>query len=149
MGNPKEHYLSAYTLFDLKAMIKAIYALLLISLVLMFGCQKNPYKQGETLYKFHCESCHMADGSGLASLIPPLNSSILTLSDPEKLVCLIRTGLPVNEKTGQRMPQNTTLNDVEMTNLVNFLGFKYSKSPQTVQVQDVNNWMLNCQSNER
>ena len=117
----------------------------LVFLLLMTGCKENPYRQGETLYRFHCESCHMEDGSGLVNLIPSLDKSKLTLSDPEKLVCLIRKGLPLNVKTGQKMPSNTTLNDVEMTNLINYLGYKYSSSTQTVQVQEVKKWMGNCQ----
>jgi rRNA maturation endonuclease Nob1 len=87
----------------------------------------------------------MEDGSGLVNLIPSLDKSKLTLSNPEKLVCLIRKGLPLNVKTGQKMPSNTVLNDVEMTNLINFLGFKYTSFTQTVQVQEVKKWMANCQ----
>jgi len=76
------------------------------------GCQPEPYSQGEVLYKYHCENCHMEDGSGLGKLIPPLDSSRLTLSDPVKLVCLIRNGLPVNKLTGQQMPANLKLNEI-------------------------------------
>ena len=117
----------------------------LVLLLLIAGCKGNPYRQGETLYRFHCESCHMEDGSGLVNLIPSLDKSKLTLSNPQKLVCLITEGLPLNVKTGQKMPSNTLLNDVEMTNLINFLGFKYSSFTQTVQVQEVKKWMVNCQ----
>ena len=110
------------------------------------GCQKNPYSQGQVLYTYHCENCHMADGSGLAKLIPHLDSSRLTLSDPAKLVCLIRKGLPKNPETGQEMPANRELNEVELANLINFLGYKYGDSPQTVMVEDVKNMLAGCQS---
>lgn len=111
------------------------------------GCKGNPYRQGQVLYSTHCENCHMVDGSGLGKLIPSLDASKLTLSDPAKLVCLIRKGLPVNKQTGQQMHANTVLNDVEMTNLINFLGSKYSSNPQTVQVEAVKMWMDACQTN--
>lgn len=124
---------------------KGFYYFILLLLLWMGGCNQHPYPQGETLYRFHCESCHMQDGSGLAHLIPALDESKLLLSDPEKLVCLIRKGLPVNVKTGQKMPPNTGLNDVEMTNLVNFLGYKYGAFDQTVQAMEVKMWMGNCQ----
>ncbi len=110
------------------------------------GCQPEPYSQGEVLYKYHCENCHMEDGSGLGKLIPHLDSSKLTLSDPVKLVCLIRNGMPVNKLTGQQMPANRKLNEVEMTNLVNFLGSKYAANPQTVIVPDVKKMLAGCQT---
>jgi mono/diheme cytochrome c family protein len=110
------------------------------------GCRETPYRQGQDLYIIHCEHCHMKDGSGLAKLIPALDASKLTLSDPGKLVCLIRKGLPVNQQTGQQMPPNTSLNDVEMTNLINFLGSKYSSNTQTVQVKAVKKLLGACQT---
>lgn len=110
------------------------------------GCQPEPYSQGEVLYKYHCENCHMEDGSGLGKLIPHLDSSKLTLSDPAKLVCLIRNGLPVNKLTGQQMPANRKMNEVEMTNLVNFLGSKYASNPQTVIVPEVKKMLSGCQT---
>lgn len=110
------------------------------------SCRPETYSQGEALYKYHCENCHMEDGSGLGKLIPPLDSSRLTLSDPVKLVCLIRKGLPVNKLTGQQMPANLKLNEVEMTNLVNFLGSKYASNPQTVIVPEVKKMLAGCQT---
>jgi hypothetical protein len=88
----------------------------------------------------------MEDGSGLAKLIPPLDKSRLTLSSPEKLVCLIHNGLPVNQLTGQQMPANTILNEVEMTNLINYLGAKYALKPQTVQAPEVKKMLAGCQT---
>jgi hypothetical protein len=88
----------------------------------------------------------MDDGSGLGKLIPSLDSSRLTLSDPQKLLCLIRNGLPVNPATGQEMPANLTLNEVELTNLINFLGDRYGLEPQVVQVDQVKKMLAGCHS---
>ena len=119
-----------------------------MALALLGSCKKNPYPQGEVLYRYHCENCHMADGSGLVRLIPHLDSSKLTLSDPAKLVCLIRLGLPKNPETGQEMPPNNDLSEVELTNLINFLGFRYGDDPQTVMVDEVKKMLAGCQSVE-
>jgi mono/diheme cytochrome c family protein len=111
-----------------------------------WGCQENPYSQGQVIYNYYCGNCHMEDGSGLGKLIPSLDSSRLTLSDPQKLVCLILKGLPVNPETGQSMPANTALNEVELTNLINFLGDKYAFTPQAVQVEEVKKMLAGCHS---
>lgn len=117
---------------------------LLFSLVL--GCKSQPYTQGQAIYSFNCGGCHMEDGSGLAALIPPLDSARLTLSDPAKLVCLIRNGLPINTLTGQTMPANTTMTDVELANLINFLGVEYGFNPQTIKVTEIKKMLAACQS---
>jgi hypothetical protein len=88
----------------------------------------------------------MDDGSGLAALIPPLDSSRLTLSDPSKLVCLIHNGLPVNTLTGQQMPANNSMTDVEMANLINYLGAEYGLNPQTIKVTEIKKMLAACQS---
>jgi cytochrome c551 len=120
--------------------------LVLIVAAFQQGCHKETYSQGEILYRIHCENCHMEDGSGLGRLIPPLDSSRLTLSDPEKLICLIRNGKPANPLTGQKMPANAKINEVELTNLVNFLGSRYASNPQTVQVPEVKKMLSGCQT---
>ena len=111
-------------------------------------CQKNPYKQGKNLYTYHCENCHMADGSGLAELIPPLVSSKFIPDTTGKLICLIRQGQPFNDQTRQQMPPNGLLNDVELANLVNYLQTKYGTQDKAVRVQDVKRWLAGCQSIE-
>jgi len=119
---------------------------MLTGFLMVSGCQRHPYSQGEQIYKYNCANCHMDDGSGLAKLIPSLDKSRLTLSEPAKLVCLIRKGLPVNKLTGQEMPPNTTLNEVELTNLINYLGSKYALKPQTVQAPEVKKMLAGCQT---
>jgi hypothetical protein len=44
------------------------------------------------------------------------------------------------------MPANTILNEVEMTNLINFLGSKYALKPQTVQAPEVKKMLAGCQT---
>lgn len=126
--------------------ISSLILLLLAGSLSFIGCERHPYSQGEIIYKYNCANCHMDDGSGLAKLIPSLDKSRLTLSEPAKLVCLIRNGLPVNKLTGQEMPPNTILNEVELTNLINYLGSKYALKPQTVQAPEVKKMLAGCQT---
>jgi mono/diheme cytochrome c family protein len=126
-----------------------LWAVLLGGLFLFYACQPNPYRQGKDLYDFHCAGCHSADGSGLAKLIPALDTTKLKLREPQELVCLIRNGLPFDSLTRQQMPSNKAINEVEMTNLVNFLGSKYIHSAQVVRVEDVQRMYTACQSWKR
>ena len=125
--------------------MKNINKLFVVSCLLSFimGCQPDPYRQGRVIYENHCENCHMEDGSGLEALIPSLSQSKV-LNDPQKMVCLVRKGIPLNAHTGQEMPPNPILNEVELTNLLNYLGNMYSSKNKVVKVSDVHNWLANC-----
>lgn len=90
----------------------------------------------------------MEDGTGLAKLIPSLASSDLFRTSPDQLICLIRNGLDKNEATGQQMPENTSLNEVEMANLVNYLRQIYSTGSVAVRTQDVKTYFANCKGTD-
>ncbi len=86
----------------------------------------------------------MEDGSGLVKLIPSLAKSELLRSTPDCLICLIRHGLDKNELTGQQMPANTKLNEVEIANLVNYLRQEYAPGSEAVKTSEVKNYLTNC-----
>lgn len=90
----------------------------------------------------------MEDGSGLVKLIPSLSSSGLFRSTPECLVCLIRNGLEKNEVTGQQMPANTRLNDVELANLINYLRQEYASIKVAVTTDEINSCLAHCKAEE-
>ena len=90
----------------------------------------------------------MEDGTGLAKIIPSLGSSELLRKSPEGLICLIRNGMPKNEVTGQQMPGNTSLNEVEMANLVNYLRENYLAGAEAVKTQDVKTCLDNCKAGD-
>ena len=117
-------------------------------LILLLGitqCQPDPYREGRFLYQRHCENCHMEDGSGLSGLIPSLKNSKVVTSEPASLLCIIRNGIKKNPTTGQEMPANTQLNDVELTNLINYLRSLYTIKADAIKVSEVNEWMMLCQ----
>src|SRR6187401_3147359 len=123
--------------------------LVMAGFFLVYACQPNPYRQGKILYNTQCAGCHSEDGSGLAKLIPALDSTKLKLRQPQELVCLIRNGLPFDSLTRQQMPANKVINEVEMTNLINYLGSRYIGSPQVVRVEEVQEMYNACQSWKR
>lgn len=88
----------------------------------------------------------MEDGSGLSALIPSLQTSSIIKGQPSALACLIRHGLPKNHTTGQQMPANTAMNDVELTNLINYLRDAYLEKPVAVKVAEVHQWLEDCRA---
>ena len=86
----------------------------------------------------------MEDGSGLKRLIPSLENSSLIESSPDSLICLIRNGIAKNPLTGQEMPPNKTLNEVEMTNIVNYLRSFLTNQRAAIKVSDVREMLGKC-----
>jgi hypothetical protein len=89
----------------------------------------------------------MEDGSGLAKLIPSLQTSNIIRSSPDRLICLIRRGIPKNESTGQEMLPNTELNEVELANLVNYLQQLYTPGAKAVKTVEVTEYLKHCTAN--
>ena len=52
--------------------MKPVKTLMFAILLLFLNSCNNTFKQGEVLYKNNCANCHMLNGEGLQSLIPPL-----------------------------------------------------------------------------
>jgi len=86
----------------------------------------------------------MEDGSGLPGLIPSLESYSWDV-ETDSLVCLIRNGLPQNPATGQSMPPNQMINEVEIANLLNYLRSLYSKNASPITVKEVQTSSESCQ----
>jgi len=86
----------------------------------------------------------MEDGSGLKRLIPSLEKSSVIETSPERLICLIRNGVPKNPETGQEMPPNKSLNEVEMTNIVNYLRNFLTHHRQAIKVSEVKEMLGRC-----
>lgn len=120
----------------------------IIAITICFACKSNPYKQGKVLYDFHCGGCHSEDGSGLAQLIPALDTTSEYFHHAGKLVCLIRIGLPLNKSTGQLMPPNTALSETELTNLINYLGYRFQGKEQWVNFNEIRGLAASCQSSD-
>lgn len=119
---------------------------LAIGTAFMSGCRKNPYIQGERIYIALCSNCHMDDGSGLAKLIPPLTPERLTLDQPQRIICLIKNGLPRNPLTNQQMPAHPEMSVTEMTNLINYLGHVHEGRRQAITLDKVIRLEAACQT---
>jgi glucose/arabinose dehydrogenase len=80
---------------------------------------------GATIYREVCALCHMADGSGVPNLQPPLTKQGLLSGDPVTLMRLVLYGpdavLPKNRPKYQNpMPELSSLTDQEIAAVLNY-----------------------------
>ena len=80
---------------------------------------------GEALFAGTCSVCHQADGSGLATVFPPLAGADFLLADSTRAIDVVLNGLvgPVTvngERYDSVMPPMSQLNDDEIANIVTY-----------------------------
>lgn len=126
--------------------MKLIAGMMLIS-ILIVGCYDTPYVQGERIYTAKCQNCHMEDGSGLKSLIKPINKSHYLGSN--EIVCIIRSGIldTIRSSTAYlplEMPAFKKLTNAEIANLVNFINKKWGKDFKEKTILEIDNAIKAC-----
>lgn len=113
------------------------------------GCSEHPYQQGQILYENFCSNCHMADGSGLEGLIPPLAGADYLRDNQSSLACLIRYGIKdtiiVNGKTySNPMEGIPNLTEFEITNIINYINQAWGHQLGTVIASDTQKQLDDC-----
>ena len=112
-------------------------------ILFLTSCADNPYAKGKLVYDKMCASCHMEDGSGLVGNIPSLNKAPI-FGDIQKVVCIIRNGKAVDSTKALAMPQFDLLSDLELANLINYLGHTYGNDNQYMP-SEINKMEANCE----
>jgi len=123
----------------------------MLSIICSFqvACNSNPYVQGARIYENNCANCHMENGEGLRSLIPPIAASDYYLKNYTKLPCIILNGQ--NEKIivngieyHEVMPALKLMTAAEMTNLINYMNHRWYADKQVERVDSIAQRMENC-----
>jgi mono/diheme cytochrome c family protein len=123
--------------------------LILFFILILSSCQQNPHADGERLYRQHCANCHGNQGEGLGALIPPLAQADYLKQHWETTPCLIKNGLNdtivVNGKMyDQPMPVNAKLSDIEIANILNFIGNSWGNQLPIQQLNNVRTQLGKC-----
>lgn len=89
---------------------------------------------GEKLFQQNCATCHMADGSGVPFLQPPIKGSAwISSPDPQLLLSLILRGSAVLGEAAQAfendMAPQDHLTDAEIAALTTFVRGKFASPP--------------------
>lgn len=98
----------------------------IVFLLVSAACDYKPVNQGARLYKQHCASCHMDDGTGLEKLFPTLAKADFVVEHSAQLPCIIRHGISMPMVVNgidyeAPMPGNAVLTEVEIANLVGYI----------------------------
>lgn len=126
----------------------SIYAIFLVLSLIVISCNSTPYMQGQRLYTAKCQNCHMEDGSGLAALIPPLNSSRL-LGSPA-VACILKNGIRdtlFKDSTFlvREMPSFASLSTTEVTNIINYINHSWYPQFKEINILEVQAVLDTCQ----
>jgi len=79
-------------------------------------------QHGETLYSANCTRCHKSDGSGIASVIPPLADNPLVLTTkPIDVIAVILHGVPRRDDMAAMPSFAGSLSDQDIADVANYV----------------------------
>jgi mono/diheme cytochrome c family protein len=82
-------------------------------------------KKGKLIYSDNCISCHLGNGLGVPSAVPPLAKSDYFTKNPENAIKAVKFGLlgkiTVNGTTYDNMMPNPGLDDTEIADVINYI----------------------------
>src|SRR5690554_6790248 len=97
---------------------------------------------GRKVYQSVCVACHMADGSGIPSMYPPLIKTDMVLNDKDKLIEITLNGLSgkieVNGKIYNNiMPPHSHLSDKQIADVLTYVRKSFGNNASEVSVEEV------------
>ncbi len=104
--------------------------------------------QGAKIYATYCANCHQQDGKGLASLYPPLAGSDYLLEDMARAACIVKNGqskeIVVNGVTYNQMMPGNPITNLEVAEVLTFIGNAWGNEAGLIGVKDVDKWIDAC-----
>lgn len=87
---------------------------------------ENANHPGWKVYKKYCQTCHQADGSGIANMHPPLTPGSWVGKDPKELIAIMMKGLSgkIEVNGGEYknyMPSHAQLTDEEIADVLSYV----------------------------
>lgn len=122
--------------------LNSIYNCIIIAILTSCTFSSSNFKLGEKLYTTHCSSCHGIKAEGLGEWYPAISDKILAKEPDRSLLALkIRNGISLDsiykiqsKYRLSEMPANRNLNDVDISNILNYLNNEYWKGePFTIK----------------
>jgi len=107
------------------------------------------YSDGLQMYKDHCQSCHMDDGNGLASLIPPLSDTTYLKANRKMLACYIVYGISdtinINGKQYEgKMPAEKHLASIDLAKILTYITNSFGNKQGIFDVKEIEKNLIDC-----
>lgn len=101
---------------------------------------KESIERGKSIYTAQCSSCHMMEGEGISGVFPALAKSP-NLASKERLVKVILKGvrgpITVGDVTYNGEMTGFTLNDQEVSDLINFVRNSFGNKAPAVLPKEI------------
>lgn len=125
-----------------------IIGLVVVGMFLILSACTGKYEHGKRIYTAKCASCHMEDGTGLRGVIPPLANSDFLQQNQSSLVCIVKNGMNgpvvVNGKSYDNAMNPIDINDVQLTNVINYINTAWGNDFPEVSLKDVQDQAKKC-----
>jgi glucose/arabinose dehydrogenase len=97
---------------------------------------------GQTIYLSICAACHMADGSGVANMQPPLKDDAILAGDDSRLIRVVLEGpqkvLPTDRPHfSNQMPSLNALNDRQIADTLSYARQQFSTNKSPIKPEQV------------
>lgn len=108
------------------------------------------FPRGAVIFRSFCQTCHGADGDGVASLAPPLNNSEWVTGDKNKLSAIVLYGLTGPIRVGNKLYKSPEINgdmpgiasnagfsDNDIADLLNYIRNSWTNKGEHIQLENV------------
>lgn len=97
---------------------------------------------GKAVYDKYCLACHLADGSGIAGMFPPLTPNPY-VDDKNKIIDVVLNGMSgkieVNGETYNNfMVPHSHLSDEELANVISYVRSSFGNELEPVTKEEIN-----------
>ncbi|RRN77826.1 cytochrome c [Pseudoxanthomonas sp. SGD-10] len=109
---------------------------------------KRYYADGLDVYKLHCQSCHMQDGTGLPGVIPPLTDTAFLNKNRKQLACIVKYGLDDTiyvhgEMYNTAMPAESHLTAIEIAKVLTYVTNSFGNNQGIYDVTETQQYIDN------
>jgi mono/diheme cytochrome c family protein len=103
----------------------------------------NTKSPGAPVYAANCASCHQSNGKGLTGAFPPLAANPTIISDPKKVIHIVKYGLTGKIMVGPDAfngimpPWGSQLSDETIANVITFIRTSWGNEASAVTASQV------------